>query len=185
VWSSSCVSYAPRRWPNCGSSVGEAIVCAFNELRPELIRALYCSLGNFEDAQDVAQETFLKCWRSRASIERVRNLRAWIFRVGWNSAKDMQRNAFRRRSRPLSAVVVADQAVHSSPQRTVEERELAERLRQALVNLRRDEREVFLLRQNGQLTYDQIASLRRIPVGTTKSQMHAAITKLRRVLREK
>jgi RNA polymerase sigma-70 factor, ECF subfamily len=185
VWSSAGVSFPPRRWSNCGGSSGEAIVCAFNELRPELIRALYCSLGNFEDAQDAAQETFLKCWRSRASIERVRNLRAWIFRVGWNSAKDMQRNAFRRRSRPLTAAGVPDQAAGSSPEGTAEQRELEERLRQALVNLRRDEQEVFLLRQNGRLTYDQIAALRRIPVGTIKSQMHAAITKLRRVLREK
>jgi RNA polymerase sigma-70 factor (ECF subfamily) len=105
--------------------------------------------------------------------------------VGWNSAKDMQRNAFRRRSRPLSAVGVADQSSGSSPERIAETRELEDRLRQALVNLRRDEQEVFLLRQNGQLTYDQIAALRHIPVGTIKSQMHAAITKLRRVLREK
>jgi RNA polymerase sigma-70 factor (ECF subfamily) len=185
VWSSAFASFTPRRWPNRGGSSGEAIVCAFNELRPELIRALYCSLGNFEDAQDAAQETFLKCWRSRASIERVRNLRAWIFRVGWNSAKDMQRNAFRRRSRPLTAAGIPDQSVGSSPERTAEQRDLEERLRQALVNLRRDEQEVFLLRQNGRLTYDQIAALRRIPVGTIKSQMHAAITKLRRVLRKK
>src|SRR5438876_4864934 len=84
---------------------GEALVRTFNELRPALIGALNLALGNFEDAQDVAQEAFLKCWRSRASIPAVRDLRAWIFRVGRNSAKDLQRNAFRRRARPLAIIL--------------------------------------------------------------------------------
>ncbi len=55
-----------------------------------------------------------------------------------------------------------------------------ERLRRAIMELRPDEKEVFLLRQNGELTYDQIAEVRGSPVGTVKTQMRSAVQKLRR-----
>src|SRR5579872_4435742 len=81
---------------------GEEFVRAFNEVRAELVSTLYFLLGNHEDAQDAAQDAFLKCWRTRASLTDVRNMRAWIFRVGLNAAKDLQRSAWRRRARPLN-----------------------------------------------------------------------------------
>jgi len=56
------------------------------------------------------------------------------------------------------------------------------RLRAALVDLRTDEKEVFLLRQNGGLTFEEIADLRKAPVGTVKTQMRSALQKLRRAL---
>src|SRR5436190_6737030 len=81
----------------------EAFVCAFNEIRAELVSTLFFVLGNQEDAQDVAQDAFLKCWRTRQSLAQVQNVRAWIFRVGLNAAKDLQRSAWRRRARPMDA----------------------------------------------------------------------------------
>src|SRR2546421_6005681 len=82
-------------------ATGAAFVCAFNEVRAELVNTLFFLLGNQEDAQDAAQDAFLKCWRTRSSLTEVRNVRAWIFRVGLNAAKDLQRNAWRRRARLL------------------------------------------------------------------------------------
>src|SRR5712691_1321474 len=76
-------------------------VRAFNGMRVELVSTLFFVLGNHEDAQDVAQDVFLKCWRSRSGLAEVRNLRAWIFRVGLNAAKDLQRNAWRRKAKPI------------------------------------------------------------------------------------
>jgi RNA polymerase sigma-70 factor (ECF subfamily) len=55
-------------------------------------------------------------------------------------------------------------------------------VRAALFDLRHEEKEVFLLRQNGELTYERIARLCRRPIGTVKTQMRAALQKLRRVL---
>ena len=57
-----------------------------------------------------------------------------------------------------------------------------DRLRHAITQLRQDEKEVFLLRQNGDLTYEQIAEIRSAPVGTVKTQMRTALIKLRKVL---
>ena len=66
----------------------------------------------------------------------------------------------------------------------MENKETLERLRKALHELRPEEKEVFLLRQNGDLTYEEIAKMRRTPVGTVKTQMRAALQKLRRVLKD-
>ncbi len=71
-----------------------------------------------------------------------------------------------------------------TPADALENKETLERLRQALHGLRPEEKEVFLLRQNGDLTYEEIAVMRRTPVGTVKTQMRSALQKLRRVLKE-
>src|SRR5947209_12372416 len=83
------------------ASVPHDLVRAFNELRDELVSTLWFVLGNQEDAQDAAQEAFLKCWRTQGRLRDIRNLRAWIFRVGLNAAKDMRRSAWHRRAKPL------------------------------------------------------------------------------------
>jgi len=171
--------------PKGACPTGEELVCAFNELRVELVSTLFYMLGNYEDAQDAAQDAFLKCWRNRDGIDEVRNLRAWIFRIGLNAAKDLQRNAWRRRARPLVGPTAEVESTDTCPVKNAEEREAKERLQRALLELRPEEREVFLLRQNGCLTYEEIAKLRRSPVGTVKTQMRAAAAKLRQVLREK
>jgi RNA polymerase sigma-70 factor (ECF subfamily) len=175
---------ARTRPPAAPGTSAEELVCAFNEVRVELVNTLYYFLGNFEDAQDAAQETFLKCWRGIDSVPDVRNLRAWIFRVGINAAKDLQRNAWRRKSRPLIGASALMEGNGPSPVLAAEERETQERLRQALLDLRAEEKEVFLLRQNAGLTYEEIAKLRSSPVGTVKTQMRAAVAKLRQVLQE-
>jgi RNA polymerase sigma-70 factor, ECF subfamily len=160
----------------------EALLRAFNDWRDELVSTLMFVLGNRDDAQDAVQEAFLKCWRTRSGLSAVQNLRAWVFRVGLNVAKDLQRSAWRRRARPLleEAAMFADRA--ADPGRAAEDREDVGRLRAALRELRREEQEVFLLRQNGGLTYEQIAEIRSAPIGTVKTQMRAALQKLRKVL---
>jgi RNA polymerase sigma-70 factor (ECF subfamily) len=178
----------PKVRPNepCGGpgDTAEAFVRAFNEVRAELVSTLFFLLGNHEDAQDAAQDAFLKCWRTQASLTEVRNLRAWIFRVGLNAAKDLQRNAWRRRAKPLGDTAPPEVTGAPSPCEVLEEKEALDGLRRALIHLRPEEKEVFLLRQNGDLTYEEIAEMRRTPVGTIKTQMRSALHKLRRVLKE-
>lgn len=64
----------------------------------------------------------------------------------------------------------------------LEDEESLRLLRTAIAQLRTDEKEVFLLRQNGNLTYEQIAEIRQAPVGTVKTQMRSALSKLRLAL---
>jgi RNA polymerase sigma-70 factor (ECF subfamily) len=160
----------------------DALVVTFNQVRDELVSTLLYLLGNADDAQDAAQEAFLKCWRARATVPDVQNLRAWIFRVGLNAAKDFQRSAWNRKSRPLPEEELMIPTRDEAPGQAVEDQEALDRLRQAITQLRQDEKEVFLLRQNGELTYEQIAEIRNAPVGTVKTQMRTALIKLRKVL---
>lgn len=164
------------------ASSADLLVRTFTELRDELVSTLWFLLGNPEDAQDIAQEVFLRCWRAQESLPDIRDLRAWIFRVGLNAAKDLQRSAWRRRVKPLLGEDIMQLADGRAPGKIVEDEESMRRLRQALLNLRPEEKEVFLLRQNGELTYEQIAQMRHCPIGTIKTQMRTALEKLRKVL---
>src|SRR4051794_41948713 len=79
----------------------DALVCAFNALRDELVSTLLFIVGNRDDAQDAAQEAFLKCWRARAGLAGGQNLRAWVFPGGLDAAPDPQRSARHRPAEPL------------------------------------------------------------------------------------
>jgi RNA polymerase sigma-70 factor (ECF subfamily) len=169
--------------PNGAGHPGDAeLIATFNAVRDELVSTLLYLLGNRDDAQDAAQEAFLKCWRARESVPDVQNLRAWIFRVGLNAAKDYQRSAWNRKSRPLPEDEVMMPGRDDAPGQSLEDQEALDRLRVAITQLRQEEKEVFLLRQNGELTYEQIAEIRNAPVGTVKTQMRTALIKLRKVL---
>lgn len=165
-----------------GDPAVEGLVAAFNELRDELVSTLVYLLGNRDDALDAAQEAFLKCWRTRETLGDVQNLRAWIFRVGVNTARDFRRSAWNRRVKTLGGEELMLSAPDVAAGTALDDRETLDRLRQAIANLRDEEKEVFLLRQNGELTYEQIAEIRGAPVGTIKTQMRSALIKLRRVL---
>ena len=165
-----------------GRPEDDALVAMFNRVRDELVSTLLYLLGNPDDAQDAAQEAFLKCWRARHTLAEVQNLRAWIFRVGLNAAKDFQRSAWNRKSRPLPEDDVMMPGRDDAPGQSLEDQEALDRLRLAITQLRHEEKEVFLLRQNGELTYEEIAEIRNTPVGTIKTQMRTALIKLRKVL---
>jgi RNA polymerase sigma-70 factor (ECF subfamily) len=177
---SVCVKPAPGS--ALAAAPADVLVRTFNELRDELVSTLWFLLGNQEDALDVAQEVFLRCWRARDRLGEVQNLKAWVFRVGLNAARDVQRSAWRRRVKPLNGAEIMPKVDATPPGAALEELESLQRLRSALMQLRPEEKEVFLLRQNGELTYEQIAELRDRPVGTIKTQMRSALQKLRAVL---
>jgi RNA polymerase sigma-70 factor (ECF subfamily) len=168
--------------PPSGDLSGEMLLRTFTELRDELVSTLLFVLGNKDDAQDAAQDVFVKCWGARQRLDGVVNLRAWIFRVCFNTAKDMQRSAWKRRVKPLVAEEYTLPDKQPAPGQVLERREMLARLRRAIHALRDEEKEVFLLRQNGELTYDQIAEMRQCPVGTIKTQMRSALEKLRKVM---
>lgn len=66
-----------------------------------------------------------------------------------------------------------------SPDAALVRDEEIERLQQAVLKLRAEEQEVFLLKQNGSLTYEQIAEITALPLGTVKTRMRSAIRNLR------
>ena len=164
--------------PPCDARLEEA----FSRYQHELLGTLYFLVGNTEDARDALQEAFVKCWRRREGLAEVLNLKAWVFRVALNVGRDMRSTAWRRRRRSLPQEEWTLIAPHASPETDLVRVEQLARVRRALLDLRREEQEVFLLRQNGEMTYEEIAVTLNVPLGTVKTRMRLALGKLRESL---
>lgn len=165
-----------------GADPGDTLVATFNAAKDELVSTLLYVLGSRDDALDAAQDAFLKCWKNRDQIPDVLNLRAWIFRVALNTAKDMRRSAWNRKSRAFTGEEFAIVGREGTPDEGLDDKAALVKIRAAILGLRDEEREIFLLRQNGNLTYEEIAEMRGTPVGTVKTQMRAALAKLKKTL---
>jgi RNA polymerase sigma-70 factor (ECF subfamily) len=152
---------------------------AFVDYQGELLGMLYHLVGNLQDAQDALQESFVKCWRNRDKIDELQNLKAWVFRVALNTGRDLRQTAWRRRRQALpddpSSVVSRQRA----PEEEVEANEQIAQLREAVSQLRLEEQEVFLLRQNAEMTYEEISEALNVPTGTVKTRMRLALGRLR------
>jgi len=166
-----------------GAQPNDPLETTFARYQAELLGMLYYLLGNSEDARDAFQEAFVKCWRRREKLAEVVNLRAWVFRVALNVGRDFRGTAWRRGRRSLPDDEDAVPASPNSPPETdLLRREQLALVERALLGLRIEEREVFLLRQNGEMTYEEIAVATDLPVGTVKTRMRLALEKLRHSL---
>jgi RNA polymerase sigma factor (sigma-70 family) len=174
-------SHGPN--PTSGTASAEELLeRTFVCHQDEIYGTLYYLVGNAEDARDALQEAFVKCWRHRREVPGIENLKAWMFRIALNAGRDIRGVAWRRRRRPL---VDADPGLVAPPSRDAADQEHAEQLalvQRTLLRLRAEEQEVFLLRQNGSMTYEQIAETLGLPVGTVKTRMRMALQKLREAL---
>jgi RNA polymerase sigma factor (sigma-70 family) len=157
---------------------------AFARHQSELLGTLYYLVGNIEDARDALQEAFVKCWRHRDQVDEVENLKAWIFRIALNTGRDIRETAWRRKRQGLPEDEGALASREKTPIDIIEHDERLMRLRSALAELRPEEQEVFLLRQNGELTYEEIAETIGVPTGTVKTRMRLALSRLRGALAE-
>jgi RNA polymerase sigma-70 factor (ECF subfamily) len=158
------------------------LVDTFEEQRPRLLRALQNLLGNRQDAEDAVQNAFLRCWQARLRLADIDHLGGWIWRISINAGRDVLDQAWRRRTRSFEAGQVAVPDTQDTPLELIIDREERQRLEAALALLRPCEREVFLYRQQGGLSFRQISQLRGTPIGTVKTLMHRALRKIRRFL---
>jgi RNA polymerase sigma-70 factor (ECF subfamily) len=117
-------------------------------------------------------------------VPQVRNLKAWIFRIALNTGRDLRQTAWHRKRRSMPEDTSMLESQHEDPHAVAEHHERIELLRKALRGLRGEEQEVFLLRQNGGMSYEEIAEAVGIPLGTVKTRMRLAITRLRQTLAE-
>jgi RNA polymerase sigma-70 factor (ECF subfamily) len=175
-------SQLPRQSPYPDTPQPEdPLETTFTRHQSELLGMLYYLTGNAEDARDAFQEAFVKCWRRRESLGQIEDLRAWVFRVALNVGRDMRATAWRRRRRPLPEDNMAA-SPQMPPHEDLDRQERLAMIQRAIRDLRAEEQEVFLLRQNAQMTYEEIAVSIDIPVGTAKTRMRLALEKLRMAL---
>lgn len=162
---------------------------AFSELVTAYQDRLYTTalrvVGNSADAADVVQETFLRAYLHLDDLD-ARGLRAWLFRVAVNCCRDLQRRQQRRPWEPIGDAqgnVVELPAPELGPEERAILRERRETVAASLARLPLDLRTVVVLRDVNQLSYEEIATVLRIPVGTAKSRVNRARLQLAAGLR--
>lgn len=130
------------------------------------------------DAEDLVQETLIRVWQGLATYRQERRFRSWLFTIAHNVGTT---HAIRRqRGEHLQSEGIPPARERSDSRLAI--RELRDLLVRAVRELPYEQRDVFLLRQDGGLSYKEIAELQGVPVSTALSRMHYAIQKLRRAL---
>ena len=130
------------------------------------------------DAEDVVQEAFVRCWRSR---ERIETPVAYLYACVRNCALDWQRGHNRRQRR--EAIVARPEVEPMFTTRIdLEERRLA--VEAALARLPKDQAEVLVMKIWGGLTFPQIAAALGIPANTAASRYRYALARLHQALAE-
>jgi RNA polymerase sigma factor (sigma-70 family) len=157
----------------------------FQAHRRGLAGAVRGVLGAAADVAEVLQDAFLRCWRRWQDGERPRDPVAWIFVVTWNVAVDVRR---RRKRRPepeaLDEETLMQSQSETAPDRALMRDEELSRAQRAIERLADAEKQVFLLRVSGGLTFAAVADALAIPEGTAKTRMRSALQRLRRALGE-
>jgi RNA polymerase sigma factor (sigma-70 family) len=161
------------------NSAEDELIDVFERCHSNLLGTVFYVVGNLEDARDVLQDAFVKCWLHREELPGISNIQSWAFTVALNSARDRRKSAWSRRRQSLPEGDDMLSPPEYSPEAALLREEEVGRVRTAILTLDPGEQEVFLLRQNGGLTYDEIAESVGAPVGTVKTRMRSALRRLR------
>jgi len=143
--------------------------------------------GNYDDAHDIAAETFLRIYRAIGTFQCAITLPAWINRIVANVFYDTRRHAHRHPSVSLDALVEktgdafmsGDTKTVASPEGHAEENERRRILGEAIQSLPDYQRTMVNLFHSEGRTYEEIADIMAIPVGTVKSRLNRARLALR------
>jgi len=171
---------AELEW-SAGTRDGDAVAWRSLVRRHEdaVFRLAYLMLGNRHDAEDLAQETFLRAYRSRARFDRERPLGPWLLKICANLARN-RRRSIGRYFRALQRHFVerpVDEAVAVLPDNAE-----ATRLWQAVRRLRPDDQQILYLRFFLDMTLGESALAAGIAEGTVKSRTNRALERLRSVI---
>ena len=141
---------------------------------------------NREEAEDLVQETYAKALRGFASFEPGTNFKAWIFRILRNTFLN-SRTGLKAATVPLD-VSEEDPALaveHETPETILIDRASERVLQNAIEELPVPYREVLLLCEVEEMSYQEMAAALAIPIGTVMSRLSRARSRLRTIVQEK
>ena len=141
-------------------------------------------LGDIEDARDAAQESLLKLSVRLRQFRGDCQFSTWLHRLVVNTCRDLAERQRLRRSESLDDADDLGVGADDDPSRVALLADLRRELASALGRLTVEQRRVVLLRDALDLSYEEIAKIVRIPVGTAKSYVHRGRENLRRRLQE-
>jgi RNA polymerase sigma-70 factor (ECF subfamily) len=168
---------------------------AFGELvdrnRRAVFRAALAALGSAAEADDVAQDAFVTAFEKLGSFRGEAAFRTWLLAIAWRKALDRRKSLGRWMKRMATArgtdtdeewnIVDRVAAPNRSQEEALMTSHLQRQLRALIATLPRKLRDPLLLAASGDYSYEQIAGMLAIPLGTLKWRVSEA----RRVLKQK
>ncbi len=151
----------------------EASEAFAREHYPAVLRLALRLTGRQEDAEDIAQETFVVARQKMGTFRGSSTLRTWIHRIAFNEYK-----MWRRKRRPLQ-LAEFDRPSNDSGIAAFETGHILEN---AMQSLPAKQREAFILFEVEQLSMQEVAHVLGVPIGTAKARVHYARQGLRRQL---
>ena len=151
----------------------------WEQTRDKVRAYMFCACSDWHDADDLAQECYLRALRNWNLFDGRGSRQAWLFAIARNTHIDwLRRQATRRKAGTTASKV----GVGTAPA-TYEHDEI-EMVWEAVNALRRDHREVIHLRFAAGLSYAEMAEALNVPVGTVRSRLHRGLKMLRRQIEE-
>jgi RNA polymerase sigma-70 factor (ECF subfamily) len=162
---------------------------AFGEVVRRWERKIYALnygiLGSVEDARDAAQETFIAAYRNLQGFRGEAKVSSWLHRIAVNQCISRQRRARVRAETGIEDEVEAtgerflSTDERESPASATEKRERTEAVRKAVASLPPELREVVVMKEFEDLTFQEIADALQVPLSTVKSRLYTALKQLR------
>ena len=161
---------------------------AFGEIVKRWERRIFAlsfgMLGREEDARDATQETFFAAFRNLRSFRGEAKVSSWLHRIAINQCITRQRRAKVRSETTLEDEMSGEDATfltpaHESPAHTAESRERTKIVRRAVSALPPELREVIVMKEFEELTFQEIADVLDLPLSTVKSRLYTALRQLR------
>lgn len=155
----------------------EQLVVAYRE---QVFRLALRMCGSEADADEVAQEAFLSAWKALPNFRGESQFSTWLYQLTTHAAIDLMRREKRQIAADITEVSAADPA--PSPQQQAEQSEQREIVRDAILQLAPEQREVVVLRFMEELSYEEIGAVLKLPSGTVKSRLNRAKAQLKEIL---
>jgi RNA polymerase sigma-70 factor (ECF subfamily) len=153
----------------------EAFAVLLERHQRNIFNLLYRMLGDYDDAAEVSQETFLSAYRSIKSFRGDASFSTWLYRIAVNHANTRRKSVAlwqQRTARMDLAEPASDGA--SDPADAFERKEMRERVQAALNGLEAEDAAIILLRDLQDVPYEAVADILEVPIGTVKSRLHRA-----------
>jgi len=147
-------------------------------------------VGDREDSNDIVQETFVRAYRSRTSYKPVARFSTWIYTIATNLAKSSLRRKRLRGILTFSRAKVEQDPLFDLPDENARADVLTdaairhERIQKALNNLPSTYRAIVVLRDIQELSYEEIAAITGLPMGTVKSRINRGRARLQNMLKD-
>ena len=171
----------------------ESFTTLVKTYQPMLFSVVLRIVKDPEEARDLSQETFLRVYRNLHSFRGECSLKTWILKIGINQALKSQRWWKRRGRRETCSLDTSDDerslsevlaSAEATPEAVCLATEMERRIELALSRLKPDYRIVIVLREMQGLTYEEIASVVSISIGTVKSRLARAREMLREAVKD-